>query len=338
MCHTAVSHIYRFQHVYFISCLAISSLPAIITSGSQTYVHSHGAHSHFQLHLQQHNPQTLSWLYPKATLFTMSEELTFSLSAAASLSPHLPPPPETQPSPTRPFVTLTFATSLDSSLSLAPGVRTRLSGPASKAMTHYLRSRHAAILVGVSTVLADNPGLNCRIAGATCQPRPIVIDPHLRWTPRSSDKVFEICRSGAGLAPFILTGLSEEQVPRESVELLHQHGGKYIHIPSTTSDKGRLRFDWNSVFQTLFSQGLTSIMVEGGGQIINSLLDPTYHRLIDSVIVTIAPTWLGKGGVVVSPDRVYDAEGTPQAAARLSHVSWHPFGEDVVLCGKLESQ
>jgi 2,5-diamino-6-(ribosylamino)-4(3H)-pyrimidinone 5'-phosphate reductase len=205
-------------------------------------------------------------------------------------------------------------------------------------MTHHLRSRHAAILVGVSTVLADNPGLNCRIAGAVSQPRPIVIDPHLRWTPRPTDKVFEICRSGAGLAPFVLTGLSPAQIPQESEHVLRQHGGKYIHIAHTASDDQRIRFDWNHVFQALLSQGLTSVMVEGGGQIINSLLNPAYHKLIDSVIVTIAPTWLGKGGVVVSPDRVHDAEGTPRAAARLSHVSWHPFGEDVVLCGRLDSE
>lgn len=135
-----------------------------------------------------------------------------------------------------------------------------------------------------------------------------------------------------------MTGLSKDHIPKEQQELLQQHGGKYIHIPSTKSDNGRMRFDWDIVFQTLLAEGLTSVMVEGGGQIINSLLHPTYHKLIDSVIVTIAPTWLGKGGVVVSPDRVCDAQGTPQAAARLSQVSWHPFGEDVVLCGKLHSQ
>ncbi|OAA47707.1 ribokinase [Metarhizium rileyi] len=266
----------------------------------------------------------------------MSELLTFPDAAAASLKPHLPPA-DMQASK-RPFVTLTFATSLDSSLALTPGVQTHLSGPGSKAMTHFLRSRHAAILVGVSTVLADNPGLSCRIEGSTSQPRPIIIDPHLRWTPRATDKVLENCRSGTGLAPFILTGLEGTQVPKESAELIQRHGGKYLHVRSATPDKDRIRFDWNDVFQALLSEHLTSVMVEGGGQIINSLLNPSYHDLIDAVIVTIAPTWLGKGGVVVSPDRVCDAAGTPQAAARLSNVSWHPFGEDVVLCGKLASQ
>ncbi|KAF5007268.1 hypothetical protein FDECE_6421 [Fusarium decemcellulare] len=268
----------------------------------------------------------------------MSELLTFPASSAAVLESRLPPPVLTDASPSRPFVTLTFATSLDSSLSLAPGVRTRLSGPGSKAMTHYLRSRHAAILIGVSTLLADSPALNCRISGAASQPRPIVVDPQLRWTPDPMDKVLEVARLGNGLAPFVLTGVDAQSLPAANVALLEQHGGKYIHVPATPSGPhGRMRFDWRAVFDALLSEGLSSVMVEGGGQIINSLLDPTFHSLIDSVIVTIAPTWLGQGGVVVSPDRTQDSAGVPVPAARLSEVSWHPFGEDVVLCGKLHA-
>jgi 2,5-diamino-6-(ribosylamino)-4(3H)-pyrimidinone 5'-phosphate reductase len=266
----------------------------------------------------------------------MAESLTLPPESAAMLEPHLP---AASPAKTDlPFVTLTFATSLDSSLSLAPGVRTRLSGPGSKAMTHYLRSRHAAILVGVSTVLADDPALNCRIEGVTSQPRPIVIDPHLRWTPRESDKVLQVCRSGQGLAPFVLTGQQTSEVPDASVAVLQKHGGKFIHIAPAGEENGsRWRFDWEDIFRVLAAEGLASIMVEGGGQVINSLLDPKNHTIVESVIVTIAPTWLGKGGVVVSPDRTHNEQGTPVPVARLHNVQWHPFGEDVVLCGKLHS-
>ncbi|KAF4437415.1 riboflavin biosynthesis protein RibD domain-containing protein [Fusarium austroafricanum] len=266
-------------------------------------------------------------------------ELSFPTSSAAMLESRLPPPTtsSSEASQTRPFVTLTFATSLDSSLSLAPGVRTRLSGPESKAMTHYLRSRHAAILIGVSTLLADSPALNCRIAGATSQPRPIIIDPHLRWAPSSTDKVLEVARLGNGLAPFVLTGLDARNLPAARVAVLEQHGGKYISVPTIPGPYDRMRFDWNDVFNALYHENLSSVMVEGGGQIINSLLDSRYHDSVDSVIVTVAPTWLGRGGVVVSPNRIQDSAGVPVPAARLSEVSWHPFGEDVVLCGKLHN-
>ncbi|CAH0015506.1 unnamed protein product [Clonostachys rhizophaga] len=268
----------------------------------------------------------------------MSEALEFASSSAALLEPYLPPV-SSQSTAAKPFVTLTFATSLDSSLSLAPGVRTRLSGPGSKAMTHYLRSRHSAILVGINTMLADDPGLNCRISGASSQPRPIIIDPHLRWTPKRSDKVLQICRAGQGLAPIVLTGLQPEQWPENSISVLTEHGGKLIHVePKKTASGGRGRFDWHDILDVLSREGLSSLMVEGGAQIINSLLDSQYHSLVDSVIVTIAPTWLGEGGVVVSPARAHDEQGVPIPAARLSDVKWHPFGEDVVLCGRLDKK
>ncbi|KAF4126739.1 GRF zinc finger [Geosmithia morbida] len=268
---------------------------------------------------------------------TMSDRLTFAATSAAQLEAYMPAAPAApataERQPKRPFVTLTFATSLDSSLSLAPGVRTRLSGPDSKAMTHYLRSRHSAILVGVSTMLADDPGLNCRIEGATSQPRPVIIDPRLRWTPRPEDKVLQLCRAGQGKAPLVITAAAHP-APQEKADVLGEHGGKYVHVAAGRDDG---LFDWRDVLATLAAEGLDSVMVEGGATVINTLLAPRYHDLVDSVIVTVAPTWLGKGGVIVSPDRVHDGRGVPVPAVRLCDVRWHPFGEDVVMCGRLRS-
>lgn len=65
---------------------------------------------------------------------------------------------------TLPFVTLTYAQSIDGSIAAVRGVPTLLSGRASLQMTHTLRTLHDAILVGVGTVVADNPSLNARFA------------------------------------------------------------------------------------------------------------------------------------------------------------------------------
>jgi 2,5-diamino-6-(ribosylamino)-4(3H)-pyrimidinone 5'-phosphate reductase len=73
-------------------------------------------------------------------------------------------------------------------------------------------------------------------------------------------------------------------------------------------------------------------MIEGDTAVINSLLQLCYSSVISSVLVTIAPTWLGTGEVVVSPPRGFDDGGKPMAAARIDQVEWHPLGEDVVLC------
>lgn len=308
------------------------------------------------------------------------------------------------------FVTLTFATSLDSSLSIAPGTRTVLSGPQSKAMTHYLRSKHDAILIGVGTAVADNPGLNCRLHGVRGylghdlghgqgrghsgtaqghsgegkaqgegegegdgQPRPVVIDPSGRWDITQDAQILRLVREGCGLAPFILT---MKEVDDRRREVLEAHGGKYIILPSATvtatgpgtgpvtgseaeseagtgtsagtstgagtdarteakAENATGRLEWPTIFKTLKSHGLNSVMVEGGSGVINTLLEPDSQTLVDSVIVTIAPTWLGQGGVVVSPKRRFDASGAAIPASRLKDVKWHPFGEDVVLCGRL---
>lgn len=271
---------------------------------------------------------------PKDTLHFPAENRPF-------LEPHLPPKDLGKPSP-YPFTTVTFATSLDSQLALSPGAPTALSGPQSKAMTHYLRSRHDAILIGVGTAVADNPSLNCRIEGVggyggeglDGQPRPIIIDPTARWDFTENHKIFQLSREGKGRAPYIITGLTNP--PADKKAILDAAGGKFITLNVTTTDINEHKLEWKGVLEALGMEGLKSVMIEGGGAVINSLLVPEYFSVIDSVIVTIAPTWLGKGGVVVSPPRRYDNNEKPIAAARLERVKWYPFGEDVVLCGKVK--
>jgi 2,5-diamino-6-(ribosylamino)-4(3H)-pyrimidinone 5'-phosphate reductase len=203
-------------------------------------------------------------------------------------------------------------------------------------MTHFLRSRHDAILVGVGTVIADDPGLNCRLASSakqrTHQPRPVILDPRARWDVRGDSRVLTLAREGVGLAPWVLTAVDEAHLDPARRERLGNAGGRYVFLQGT----GELgRFGWADILRLLRREGLESVMIEGGGQVITSLLEVPNNKLVDSVIVTIAPTWLGQGSVLVSPRRVTDGQGRPKAAARLTEVSWHPLGEDVVLCGEL---
>ncbi|KAJ5874864.1 uncharacterized protein N7529_003294 [Penicillium soppii] len=276
------------------------------------------------------------------TTETTRDALEFSESDRGFLEPHLPPQASSASNLDLPFTTLTFATSLDSSLALSPGARTVLSGPQSKAMTHYLRSRHDGILIGVGTAVADDPGLNCRITGVggygqdglTGQPRPVVIDPTARWEFSENSKLFQLCKEGRGRAPWIIT--ATENPDPEKKALLAKYGGRFISTKMIRTHTGGHQVDWQDLLVTLKSNGLESVMVEGGGQVINSLLSPVYMSLLNSVIVTIAPTWLGQGGVVVSPARRFDEGGNAMSAARLKNVKWYPFGEDVVLCGQVK--
>jgi 2,5-diamino-6-(ribosylamino)-4(3H)-pyrimidinone 5'-phosphate reductase len=239
-----------------------------------------------------------------------------------------------------PHVLLTYASSLDSMLSLAPGVQTALSGPKSKAMTHYLRARHDAILIGVGTVLADDPGLNCRLEGAggyggvglEGQPRPIIIDPMARWKINSESRILKTAREGRGKAPWIVVSPGAN-IDTDTLVMLKNHGGNYLRV-AEVHPNWRLR--WETVLRVLANEGIRSVMIEGGGTVMSELLNMAYSPFIDSVIVTIAPTYLGRGGVFVSPESAKDASGASISAARLREVRWQPMGDDVVMCGKLK--
>lgn len=240
-----------------------------------------------------------------------------------------------------PHVTLTYATSMDSSLSLVPGLQTLISGPESKAMTHYLRSKHDAILIGTGTAVADDPALNCRLEGVggfgglgwEGQPRPVIIDPGARWILTPQSKILTTVQEGKGKGPWIVIAPGFAMDPAR-LELLKHHGGKYLGL--TDFDKAwRLR--WEAILKALAAEGIKSVMIEGGGAVINDLLQPEYTPLITSVIITKAPTYLGKGGVVVSPPARIDAvSGRPEPVVRFRDVKWYPLGEDVVMCGRIQ--
>ncbi|MCJ1399632.1 2,5-diamino-6-(ribosylamino)-4(3H)-pyrimidinone 5'-phosphate reductase [Xylographa trunciseda] len=264
--------------------------------------------------------------------------LYFPPSSQPFLTPYLPP--STPPSPLiLPHITLSYATSLDSFLAIAPNTRTALSGPISKALTHYLRTRHDAILIGVGTALADDPTLNARLPSAggygglgwDGQPRPIVIDPSARWVLTPQSAILQAVAAGRARAPWVIIAPGCSIDPAR-LELLKHYGGKYLGLPDL--EKG-YRLSWEAVFRALAAEGVRSLMVEGGGVVINELLQPEYARFVSSVVVTVAPTYLGTGGVVVCPTRNVDVMGRPRPVVRFRDVRWEQVGEDVVMCGKV---
>lgn len=217
----------------------------------------------------------------------------------------------------RPFVTLTWAQSLDSRIAAQPGVQTKISHPETKTMTHYLRANHDAILVGVGTVLADDPKLNCRYGDT--QIRPVVVDPHAKWSYRSSS-LSAVCKEGKGLAPYIFID-TRTQPSRDEVDFLLQQGGRFIPV-DLTADRVQ---NWRTILHALHLAGIASVMVEGGADVINSMLE---SGLVDSVIITIGPVFLGKNGVEVSP----------HVATSLDNVKWWTGISDGVMAGTLRQK
>lgn len=243
----------------------------------------------------------------------------------------------------RPHITMTWASSLDGRIAMSPGHRTVLSGPETKAMTHYLRSQHDAILVGVRTAIADDPSLNCRLSGVggyggkatEQQPRPIVVDPNARLHIRPEMNVLRVVAEGRAKAPWIIVAPHANLHP-VAVQTLKSHGGEFLMINDYNPQAGG--FGWEGIFNVLYREGIRSIMVEGGGVILSELLKPKHAHLIDSVITTIAPTFLGKLGVQVAPDSCLDGRGG-LLPTRLKEIRWQPMGDnDVVMCGRVKME
>ncbi|KAE8348105.1 dihydrofolate reductase-like domain-containing protein [Aspergillus coremiiformis] len=240
-----------------------------------------------------------------------------------------------------PHVTLSYASSMDSKISLLPGMQTVLSGPEAKLMTHYLRSRHDAILIGVGTVLADNPGLNCRLEGAggfgglgrMWQPRPVIIDPTGRWPVHPECRMLRTAVEGKGKAPWVIISPGA-QIHPQKLMMLKGYGGDFLRIVEYNQN-WRLR--WEAILGALASEGVKSVMIEGGGTVLSELLNPEYAEFIDSIIVTVAPTYLGSGGVPVSPDSKRDEQGKPNAALNPREVKWMPLGQNVIMCGRIRA-
>ena len=208
-------------------------------------------------------------------------------------------------SPSRPFVTLTFAQSLDGSITRRRGEPLALSGSESMKMTHRLRAEHEAILVGIGTVLADDPSLTVRLVEGE-NPQPIIVDSQLRC-PLDARLIGRNC--------WIATTNQASQQQKQQLESL---GAKIIVLPSTEDGRVSLTalLDW------LAEQSIHSLMVEGGARMIQQFLR---ERLVDRVIVTIAPLFVGGLKSVGSlPENMI-----------LQDVTYEQMGADLVVSGRL---
>ena len=170
----------------------------------------------------------------------------------------------------RPRVTLKLATSLDGKIAMASGESQWITGPQSRQQGHRLRTTHDAILVGVETVLADNPQLTARLEGETPkQPLRVVLDSQLR-TPASAHL--------AGGA-VIYTAAEPREVGQAEV------------VKVEVGTDGRPSIE--AVLADLSGRGVTSLLIEGGGQVAASFLRGGF---VDAIEWFRAPMILGQSG------------------------------------------
>lgn len=216
------------------------------------------------------------------------------------------------------FVTATWAQSIDGRIAAGPGERTQLSGLYSKKMTHFLRTKHDAILVGHRTVTADNPKLNCRYALNCSSPRPVILDAKLSWDFSNWEKwqVLQNAHNNVSKGPWIITEIEASDKAKKIVEELCH--GEIIKVSSTK--------DWQEVLSVLAGRGIESLMVEGGAAILDSCIQ---SGLVKATIITLAPVFLGRTGVDIATSQQH----------RVHNVHWwaSPEAKDGVLAGSCMS-
>jgi len=179
-----------------------------------------------------------------------------------------------------PFVTVKFAQSLDGRIATATGDSKWITGEEARRFAHQLRSEHDAILVGIGTVLADDPELTVRLVDGR-SPLRVVVDTKLR-TPLTA----RVLADGAAAGTLIACAESADQVRSQAIEDL---GGEVLRLAANDDETG---IDIARLLEALGRRGIKSVLVEGGRQMITSFLSA---RAVDRVVAIIAPKIIGQG-------------------------------------------
>lgn len=176
----------------------------------------------------------------------------------------------------RPFVISKFAMTLDGKLATHKGHSKWITGEPSRQSVHQLRNEVDAILVGIGTVLADNPSLTTRLPeGGGKNPVRIILDSDLR-TPLDTNVV------NTSEAKTIIVTTEQDDV---TLSALREKGVEFIFVPKI--DKG---LDLEAMLIELYKKGITDVLVEGGSEVNASFLRA---GLIDKYLIYIAPKLLG---------------------------------------------
>lgn len=188
-----------------------------------------------------------------------------------------------------PFVTLKYAQTLDGKIATLTGDSKWISESSSLRLVHRMRSSNDAILVGVGTIIRDDPRLTVRLIKGK-NPQKIILDSQLR-TPLDSN----VLKGRAALFTIIATtSLSDLR----KIKRIQSTGAKVWVIEKDHSNQ----VDLQNLLKELGRRNIHSILVEGGSKIITSFLK---KRLADRLVVIIAPKIIGRGIYSVTPSTTY---------------------------------
>lgn len=176
-----------------------------------------------------------------------------------------------------PYVIAKWAMSLDGKIATSTGNSRWISSEESRLRVHKIRGEVDAVMVGIGTIMADDPLLTCRSGNAKRIPKRIIID-NRASLPLDSQLIKTINDAEVFVA---ITNLAAE----DRIKMLENAGCKIIKVETAEG-----LVDLNQVFENLGRMQLTNVLVEGGGKIFGSLFD---NCLVDKVMIFIAPKIIG---------------------------------------------
>lgn len=212
-----------------------------------------------------------------------------------------------------PYVTLKTASTLDGKIATRTGDSKWISNEASREIVHTLRHRHQGIMVGVSTVIADNPQLTTRLTVDGLHPARIVVDSRLR-IPMDCRLVTDKA------APTII--LTTELADREKQNALEAAGLTVIRCGDGP------RVDLKAGMARLGEMEIGSVLLEGGGTLNGAMLE---ERLVDRMMLFLAPKIVGGHNAPASFS--FDGYERMSDAVELEQLEVERIGDNVCITG-----
>lgn len=217
-----------------------------------------------------------------------------------------------------PFITLKMAQSLDGRVATKKGDSQWISSSDSLKLAHRWRSIHDGIMVGIGTVLSDDPSLTVRLVKGK-NPIRLVVDSRLRIPLRS-----RVLADGNASQTFVLTTDHADPARIRKIEHL---GARVISVKANACQQT----DLETALRRLAKEGIMSILVEGGAELATSFLKA---GLVDKLLVVIGPKIIGEGIEAVGDLGISHLD----QAVRFSIVETRRVGEDLVVVARLRSR
>jgi riboflavin-specific deaminase-like protein len=215
-----------------------------------------------------------------------------------------------RPTETKPYVVVKYAQTLDGRIATSSGDSRWISGEEERRVSHALRASCDAVIVGIGTILTDDPQLTVRmVPGAS--PIRVVLDSTLR-IPNGS-----LVLADDAATTIVTTDRSSAGRRKD----LRRRGIAVVVVPA-----GPCGVELDMALSALREQGIRSVLVEGGASVITSFLS---RNLADRLVVGIAPRVLGSGTNAVKDLGIEEVSQSLRIERRAVHLA----GEDVLIAG-----